>query len=156
MPTNETIRARWNIPQAAVSSDDTLVSAAADTMMNEDIPVNSYKPATNQNAIEVAFSMGANAQSCVAYIFAARTGGDIVLVWTGTITAGTQEATDGSFWVDTFATTTDNWITTIKEVDASGSDRMARVVFDGVGYYNFFCQFTGLSSESVQGHFSGF
>lgn len=153
---NETIRAGWSAPRAAISSDDTLVSAAADTMMFEDIIDNSYKPPLTHNAIEIAFSMGANAQACIAYVFAARRNGDIVLVWTGTLTAGTQEATDGDFYVDTFAGTTDNWITTIKEVDGGGNNRMSRIIFDSCGYRDFFTQFTGLSSETARAHYSGF
>ena len=156
MAIGETIRSAYSTQRAAISTDDTLVSAAADTMMLEDIPAHSFKPSSTQNAIEVAFSMGANAQACVAYLFAARDNGDIVLVWTGTLTAGTQEASDGSFWVDTLASTTDNWITTIKEVDAAGSNRQSRIVLDTVGYRYFFTQFTGLSSESVRSFFSGF
>ena len=152
----ETITAGWSAPRSAVSTDDTLVSAAADTMMFEDIITNSFKRPLSQNAVEIAFKMGANAQSCVAYLFASRRNGDIVLVWTGIITAGLQEATDGMFYVDTFASTTDNWITAIKELDASGNDRMSRLIFDSCGYTNFFCQFTGLSSESVIAMYSGF
>jgi hypothetical protein len=153
---NETIRSGYTVPRGAISTDDTLVTAAADTMMFADIPDGSYKPPMTQNAVEVAFSMGADAQSCVAYLFAARKTGDIVLVWTGTITAGAQEATDGLFYVDTLAGSTDTWITTIKEVDGGGNDRMARIVLDTCGYHTFFTQFTGLSSESVKTHFSGF
>ncbi len=155
MPISETLRIGY-AKTRIVTTDDTLVSAAADTMMLEDVPSYSYKPDTRQNAIEVAFTMGADAQACAAFLFAHRKNGDIVLVWNGTITAGTQEATDGRFYVDTFATTTDNWITTIKEVDAGGNNRMSRLVLDTVGYYGFFVQFTGLSSESARALFSGF
>lgn len=153
---SETIRSGWSSPRAAISSDDTLVSAAADTMMFADVIDGAYKSPMTHNAIEVAFSMGADGQACVAYLFATRRNGDIVLVWSGTITAGTQEATDGMFYVDTVAGSTDNWITTIKEVDGGGNNRMFRLALDTCGYYNFFCQFTGLSSESVKAHYSGF
>jgi len=156
MPITETIRLGYSKPRAAITTDDTLVSAAADTMMLANVPDYSYKPNSQQNAVEVAWTMGADAQSCVAYLFAHKKNGDIVLVWTGTITAGTQESTDGRFYVDTFAATTDNWITTIKEVDGGGNNRMARIVLDTTGYYGFFSQFTGLSSESVQAIYSGF
>lgn len=153
---NETVRSGWTGPRAAISSDDTLVSASATTMKFANIPANSYKPPMTHNAIEVSFRMGADGQSCVAYLFAARRSGDIVLVWSGTITAGTQVATDGLFYVDTVAGSTDNWITSIKEVDGSGNNRMLRLVMDSCGYRDFFTQFTGLSSESVKSHFSGF
>lgn len=156
MPINETTRIGYSGPRAAISSDDTLVDAAADTMMLADVPTYSYKPNSQQNAIEVAFTMGADGQACAAFLYAHRKNGDIVLVWDGTITAGTQEATDGSFYVDTLGSTTDNWITTIKEVDAAAGDRMSRIILDTCGYYGFFVQFTGLSSESARALYSGF
>lgn len=156
MPINETIRIGYSRPRAAISTDDTLVDAAADTMMLADVPTYSYKPSTQQNAIEIAFSMGADGQTCAAFLYAHRKNGDIVLVWDGTLTAGKQVATDGTFYVDTLGSTTDNWITTIKEVDASGGDRMSRIVLDTCGYYGFFVQFTGLSSESARALYSGF
>ena len=156
MPISETVRVGYSKPRAAISSDDTLVNASATTMKFANVPSYSYKPASTQNAIEVAFTMGANAQACAAFLFAYKKNGDIVLVWNGTITAGTQVATDGRYYVDTLGSTTDNWITTIKEVDAGAGDGMSRIVLDTVGYYGFFVQFTGLSSESVQALFSGF
>lgn len=155
MPVNETLRARYETSRL-VETNDTLVTAAADTMMFADVPNYSYRPPSTQNAIEVAFTMGAEAQSCGAYLFAYRKNGDIVLVWSGTITAGAQEATNGEFYVDTFGSTTDNWITTIKEVDAGGNDRMSRLVFDTCGYSGFFVQFDGISSESARALYSGF
>jgi hypothetical protein len=156
MPFTETVRAGWSKPRSAISSDDTLVTAAADTMKYANVPTYSFKPPTSMNALEVAFTLDAEASEVVAYIFAARKSGDIVLVWTGTLTGGAQEATDGGVWVDTLGTTTDNWITTIKEVDVGGNDRMSRVVFDTCGYNAFFVQFTGLSSETAKAHYSGF
>ena len=155
MPISETIRSPYTKTRV-VSSDDTLVSAAADTMMFADMPNYAYRPNSRQNAIEVAMAMGADGQSCVAYLFAARKNGDIVLAWTGTITAGTQEATDGKFYVDTIAASTDTWITTIKEVDGGAANRMSRLVLDTCGYSYFFVQYTGLSSESATSYFSGF
>lgn len=153
---NETIRAGWDVPRAAIASDDTLVSASATTMKFANLPAYTYKPSSKMNAVEIAFSMGADAQACAATVFAARENGDIVMVWTGTLTAGTQVATDGDFYVDTFASTTDNWATTIKEVDAAGANRMSRIVLDTLGYRYFFVQFTGLSSETAKAHYSGF
>ena len=156
MPFTETVRSGWSKPRAIVSSDDTLVSAGVGTMKFANVPSYSYKPATSQNALEIAFTMDADASSCIAYVFGAKKNGDIALVWFGTITGGTQQATAGGVWADTVASSTDNWITTIKEVDGGGDNRMFRIVFDTVGYYEFFTQFTGLSSETVQAHYSGF
>jgi len=156
MSVNETFREIWHPTRAAISSDDTLVSAAVGTMKFANIPSYAFKPNTKLNAIEIAFTMGADAQSCAATVFAARRNGDIAQVWTGTITAGTQQATDGGVWVDTFGSTTATWATTPKEIDASGGNRMARLMFDTVGYDYFFVQFTGLSGETVKAFFSGF
>lgn len=151
-----TWRYGWSKPASATSSDDTLVSADPTTMTYSDIPSSSYKPNENQNGIEIAWTMGADAQNCVAYLFAARKSGDIVLVWTATLTAGKQASTGGRYYVDTIASDTDNWIQPIILLDYSGSDRMARIILDTCGYYCFFWQYTGLSSESVQAEFSGY
>jgi hypothetical protein len=156
MPVTETFRDRWSDPRSTSAADDTLVSAAIDTMKNANIPATAYSPAPRQNALEVSFAMDADGSNCVAYLFAARKEGDIVLIWTGTLTAGTQEATDGGVWVDTVAGSTDNWITTIKEVDGGGNNRMFRIVMDTCGYHKFFTQYTGLSSETVKTFYSGF
>ena len=115
-------------------------------MKYANIPDYAYLPTVAKNAVEVAFTMDANASACVAYLYAARKNGDIVLVWTGTLTAGTQQATDGGVWVDTFAGTTDNWITTIKELDGGGNNRQSRLVFDTCGYRYFFVQSFGYAS----------
>lgn len=153
---NETIRRAYNTPRAAVSSDDTLLTAAVGTMKYANIPSDSFKPDSGMNAIEVGFTMDADGKACVAYLFAARKNGDVVLVWTGILTAGKQEATDGGVWVDTVASSASYWPTTIKEVDGGGADRTLRIFLDTIGYKYFFCQFTGLSSETVKAHYSGF
>jgi len=152
----ETSREGWSVPRAICAADDTLVSASATTMKYANIPTGAYSPRERQNAIEVCWTLAANNNSCVAYIFAARNNGDIVLVWYGTITAGTQVATDGRFYVDTIATTAENWITSVTLVDYSAANRMSRLTFDSCGYQFFFCQYTGISSTSVQAKFSGY
>ena len=153
---SETIRRNYTTPRAAIATDDTLVSAAIGTMKFANIPSYAFRPDSAMNAVEVAFTMDADGKACAATLFAARDNADIVQVWTGTLTAGTQQATDGGVWVDTFATTTDTWITVIKETDASGNNRMSRIVLDTAGYKYFFVQFTGLSSETVRAFYSGF
>lgn len=152
----DTQRDGWSKPRGAITTDDTLVSASYSTMKFANIPTHAYQPATRQNIIEVAWVMDANDSSCVAYLYAAKYAGDIVLVWSGTITAGAQVSTSGGYYVDTIASSTKNWATTITECDASGSNRMTRLLFDTCGYKYFFFQYTGLSSESVQAYFSGF
>jgi hypothetical protein len=156
MPANETVRKPWAYPRAIEDTDDTLVTAAADTQMFADIIDDPFRPDSTINAIEIAFTMKADGEACAAFLFAARENGDIVQVWDGTLTAGKQEATSGRFYVDTLGSTTDNWITTIKEVDVGGADQMSRIILDTCGYKYFFCQFTGLSSEDVQAMYSGF
>ena len=152
-----TERYGWNKPRAIVTTDDTLVSADAATMKYANISTSAYKPNSAHNAIEIAWTMHADGEACVVYVFAARDNGDIVLVWTGTVTAGTQVSTDSRYYVDTIASSTDNWITTVEEVDGAGNNRMARIVFDTCGYTYFFCQYTGLSgSETIQERYSGF
>ena len=153
-----TIRSGWTPEnRAAVTTDDTLVTAGATTMKYANVPATAYKPDIRHNAIEIAWSMGANNQSCVMYLFAARANGDIVQAYTTTITAGTQVATDLTYWVNTIAAGTETWITDIKIIDGGGSaERMGRIVLDTCGYKYFFCQYTGLSSESVRAFFSGY
>lgn len=157
MSVNETIRLAWDTPRPAISSDDTLVTAAVGTMKNANIPSYAYIASRGHNALEIAFTMDADGKACAATVFAARKNGTIAQVWTGTLTAGKQVSDEGTdVWVDTFATTTDTWVTTIKEVDAGGADRQSRIVFDTVGYEFFFVQFTGLSSETARAYYSGF
>ena len=157
MPTLNTIRSKWNPEnRAAVATDDTLVTASATTMKHASLPAYVYKPEELHNAIEIAWTMGADAQSCAVNVFAARKGGDIVKVYTATITAGKQVSTDLRYWVDTIASATDTWISTVKEVDIGGADRQSRIVLDTCGYESFFCQYTGLSSESVRAYYSGY
>lgn len=155
MPVTETIRAPWSKPQPIVSSDDTLPAATTSKFAN--IPSNAYKPTSTQNALEVCFTLGADAQNCVAYLYAARKNGDICLAWTGTITAGTQVSTDGRYYADTVASsTTDLWYPNIREIDGGGNNRVFRIRLDTCGYMYFYCLFTGLSSESVRPYYSGF
>jgi len=151
--TLETARYGWSIPRGAVSTDDTAHGATTSTY--DDIPETAYKPTTGQNHVEITWTMRVDAQSCVVYVYAARPHGDIVLVWTATLTAGKQASTDSRYYVDTIASSTDNWLTPVKECDGSGADRMARIAFDTNGYAFFWCLYTGLSSESIKAYYSG-
>jgi len=153
----QTYRYGWTSEYSSVSTDDTLVSADPETMTFSDIPsTRVYRPSPNQNGIEVSWTMGADAQSCVVYLYAARRSGDIALAWTATLTAGKQVSTGSRYYVDTIASATDTWILPILLIDYSGNDRQARIVLDTCGYSYFFCQYTGLSSESIQVAYSGF
>lgn len=152
----DTQRDGWQFPQDANSTDDTLVSASATTMKFANIPTQRYEPNSRHNGIQIEWTMGADAQSCVAYIFAAKSNGDIVLVWTATLTAGTQVSTSSRFYVDTAATITDNWGSGVVEIDGGGDNRVFRVTLDTEGHRYFFVQYTGLSSESIQAQYSGY
>ena len=153
----DTQRDAWQYPEDANSTDDTLVSAGATTMKFANIPTKRYEPNSRHNGLEVAWTMGANAQGCVAYLFAARSNGDIVLVWTATLTAGTQASTSGAgFYVDTIASSTKTWSAGVGEVDGGADNRMSRIDLDTMGYRYFFSQYTGLSSETVQAQYSGY
>ena len=152
----ETQRYGWSVPAAVVSTDNTLVSDANTTMKYANVPATAYSPAVGQNIVEISWSMGADAQSCVVHVFAARKNGDIAKVYTATLTAGKQTSTDSRKYVDTIASGTDTWITSCVLVDVAGADRMSRLLFDTCGYTSFFCQYTGLSSESVKAYYSGF
>ena len=150
--------ARWgySTPVDANTVDDTLLTDANTTMQWADLPAQRYRPDTQHNAIEIAWTMDSPADSCTCTVYAYRKGGDLTQVWTGTLTAGTQGSTDGREYVDTIASSTDTWISTVKEIDGGGNNRMSRIVFDTCGYAVFFCQFENLSSESIKAYYSGY
>lgn len=152
----ETERIGWNKPRAVIDTDDTLVTADPNGMKFADIPAYAYQPNSKHNGIEICWVMNANGSSCAATLFAARSNGDIAQVWTGTITAGTQESTSDEYYVDTIASTTETWITDIVEIDGGGNNRMSRIMLDTCGYRYFFLQYTGLSSETVRAYISGY
>ena len=128
----------------------------ATTYKNVNIPTHAYHPRADQKTIEVAWSMAADAQSCVVYLYAARRGGDVVLAYTTTLTAGKQVSTGSRYYIDTIAAGTETWNTDIVIIDGGGNDRMSRITLDTCGYDSFFCLYTGLSSENVEAYFSGY
>lgn len=153
----DTQRDGWQYPQDANDTDDTLVSAGATTMKFANIPTQRYEPNSRHNGIQIEWTMGADAQNCVAYVFAAKNQGDIVLAWNATLTAGTQASTKGAgFYVDTAASITDNWGSGVVEIDGDGNNRVFRITLDTEGHRYFFVQYTGLSSESIQAQYSGY
>jgi hypothetical protein len=153
---SQTDRIGWNVLRGAVTSSDSSPTYSATTLKNANIPSHAKTPNKNHNAVEINFAGGANGQSATVYVWAARKSGDIVLVWTATVTAGPQVATDGSYYVDTIASSTDNWITTVAEVDGGGDNRMARIVFDTCGYNQFWVTWDGVSSETFYANISGY
>lgn len=108
------------------------------------------------NGVDIAWTFAAPDQSCVCTIYAARLNGDYAHVWTGTLTAGNMESTDGRYYCDEITNETDTWITNVIEVDNGGNNRMAHIMFDFCGYTNVAVRFTGLSSESVRPIWAGY
>ena len=97
MPILNTIRAGIT-KKAIIDTDVTLMTAGpATTMLNATIVAKDYySPSNKQNGIEVAWTMQAATEECYCEILAARANGDVVLVWTGTLSAGAQVATDAT------------------------------------------------------------
>lgn len=152
----QTKRAVWSKPRNAATEDD----AALSSFLWTDVPTGAYVPSGEQNEIEIAWTMDADGSSCTATLYAARYGGDIVTVWTGTLTGGSQVSTDGGVWVDTIATDTDYWGSDLSgggvaKIDYEAGNRISRISLDTRGYYCFFFVFGGLSSETVTAYFSG-
>jgi hypothetical protein len=140
-------------------------ASTADVLHDEDTSKWANKPAhakdldNDINAIEIWFTGNADADSTVVWIYAARPGGDIVTVWTGTLTCGTLDSTTGKNYIDTFATTTSYWGTTVTETDSSGGNRIARLHFDTMGYKWFWVLYddtTVTGDESYVAYYSGF
>lgn len=152
--TLETLRDGFKSLRAAVAADDTAHTVT--TSKYADVPSYAKQLDPAKNAIEVAFTGGADAQSCVAYVYLCRHESDVVLAWYGTITAGKQVSTAGTYYVDTIVTTLDNWIATITLVDEGGADRISRLMFDTCGYDKVWVMFTGLSSESFTALYAGY
>lgn len=152
----QTKRFGWSKPRGTVSANDDALSSFLWT----DVPDGAYVPSGEQNEIEIAWTMDAEDSSCTATLYAARYGGDIVTVWTGTLTGGSQVSTDGGVWVDTISLDTDYWgsdLTTdsVAKIDYEGGNRMSRLSLDTRGYYCFFFIYGGISSETVTAYFSG-
>jgi len=158
MPIDQYQREGWSTPRAevTVATDDTPL-AVATTMKFANIPAGAYKPRPDQKTLEIAWTQVTDADACVVYLYAARTGGDITLAWKGALTCGKQAATGTRLYTDTITTTADTWITAVNLVDESANDQMARIVLDTHGYAYFFCLYTGLAgTETVQAHYSGY
>lgn len=157
----ETNRFTWNAG-TVVDTDDSLLNASATTMTKANISsTNVFEADSKMNAIEVCWTTGAAGDNALCWIFAARTNGDIVPVWTGTIectSANTEfTSTDGRYYVDSVTSTTSYWPTTISEVNAAGADYTSRIILDTCGYKYFIFQYTGFTgTESVKQYVSGY
>lgn len=155
----QTKRDGWSKPLGIVSSNSAALNATTG-MKWANVPAASYSPSQDQNSIEIAWAMAADGNICTATLYAARESGDIVTVWTATLTAGTQQATDGGTWVDTIASDTDYWESSsgdgVNKYDYEGGNRIARIGLDTRGYSKFFFIFGGLDEgETITTYFSG-
>lgn len=144
--------------RSAVAANDT--APAETTGKYANAPAHAYTRQETDNYLEIWFAGNADTDSAVASVYACRRGGDVRKVWTGTLTVGARDSTSSENYVDTFATTTDTWITTVSEVDAGGNDRIASLVFDTCGYEKIWVYFDGSSdisgSEAYTVFISGF
>jgi len=140
-------------------------ASTADVLHDENTSKWANKPAhavqigDEINAIEIWWTGHADGDSVVAWIYAARPNGDIVTVWTGTLTCGTLDSTSGANYIDTFSATTSYWGTTVSETDAAGGNRIARLHFDTMGYKWFWVLYddtTVTGDESYVAYYSGY
>ena len=140
-------------------------ASTADVLHDEDTSAWADKPThakeidDNLNAIEIWWTGYADADSTVVWIYAARPNGDIVTVWTGTLTCGTLDSTSGANYIDTITASTSYWGTNISETDAAGGNRIARIHFDTMGYKWFWILFddtTVTGDESYVTYYSGY
>ena len=142
---------------ATSDPNDTLLGAT--TSKNANIPSHACQLSENVNALEIWFSGAADNDSAVFHLYCARPSGDVIYVGTGTITAGAQVATDGTFYADTIAATTWYWPTTIGEVDTAGGGRVSRLYLDTLGYKTWFVlwdETTFAGTEAYTVHYSGY
>jgi hypothetical protein len=157
----ETIQAEWYPLRTAVVADSGDAQHTTTTSKNTDIPTHAFLIPPRWNVVELAWTGTANNDECTCGVYAARDGGDVHLVWLGTVKMGGQAASDGGYWADTLtSTTTDVWA--VDEpvlVDAEGGDRIALLRFDTRGYNKTWVRFTAASitaSESVSTFISGY
>jgi len=115
---------------------------------NADIPAAlKWQNDEAKNNLEIAVISSAAAQTATYEIWASRVDGDMVLIYTASVTTGNQTATDGGFYVDE-ATTTWNLSDGYQALDVGGNDRMSRWRFDNFGYENIIVYFTTISAGS--------
>lgn len=99
----------------------------------------------SKNNIEIAVISNADGQTATYEVWAARQSGDMVLIYTSSVTTGQQTATNGGFYVDT-ASTTWNIANNYEELDYGGNNRMTRWWLDARGYRCFIIYFTTISA----------
>lgn len=107
------------------------------------------KDSTLFNVIQMRLSFSAGAgTTCNYYIYVRQLNDDSQFVVSGGATAGTQTATAGGTYADTF-TTTARWIKAVVAADAAGNNGMATINFDGMGAEYIEVYIDTISSGSV-------
>ena len=111
---------------------------------------------TDSNGVQFTFSFNDNAGTGVAVIYGikrAETAATQVItpmeqICSYTLAAGTQETGDSSarFYADTAVSVYDRW-GIVSTRDAGGDNGVAKVLFDGSGYYAFVVLFTTISAS---------
>ena len=136
----ETRHLHWMNLRVDVSESDTLLTPT--TMKGTNIPSHAHKIAPGMNVVEMRFLADADGRSCTAYVYVTRKNDDICMAFSVGIASGKQVAASGRYYGDTL-TVTDKWFEDkgVKIADAAGSDRMARLAFDALGYDRVFVLF---------------
>lgn len=140
----ESLNMAWETAVGGITA--TTPSPAATARKWADIPqALTWEADEAKNNVELAVISDAEGQTATLEVWAARQKGDMVLIFTSTLTTGSQSATGGGYYVDT-ATTTWNMTGGYREFDYGGSNRMTRWIWDGLGYRHYIFYFTAKSA----------
>lgn len=143
----------WHTKRALVTTDDTFPNVTTDP--------NCLKWATkathcfwtpkswNRMMMRVRFSAG-NGTTADIVIYQYRENDDGQLVYSGSLTAGLQNATMGGTYADTATgSVTSRFLKTVSEVDAAGNNGMFNILFDGCGGGYYAVYFDNISTGTV-------
>ena len=141
----ETQQLHWMRLRKGVASSDATVPLGVTTSKAANIPSHAFNISTGMNVVSLRFLADAAGRVATAYVYAVRIAGDVdenddpVLVGSLALTTGNQVATDGRYYCDQIVATS-TWFEDkgLKTADASGANRMARVMFDLLGYQKLF------------------
>lgn len=161
MTIQHTIASRWKNIRTVTEVDDALVYASASNTSKYQSVVDAIDAGTIQayvrplrgNEVEFRFRMAAEGDTASYEIHALREKDDAVFVCSGTMTGGSASASDlvdgtAGVYADTVTVASEEWPTTIKAVDASGSNRQSRLILDALGYRMFVVLITALSTDA--------
>jgi hypothetical protein len=143
----ETKQDKYYVLRAVSATDDTalVLSGTSSTCDFENKPSYAVSVPDRVNAISIIF-LGTDAANEVMNwtLYAYKDGGPAEYVAAGTATLGTQPVDSdvagatGGFYADTITISSQKWLKTVTVVD-NGSNRVAKLVFDGCGYKYFAC-----------------